>query len=247
MSQALARSSPRSRPYSQSVCQGARLTAHPVSSPLLSVLTNHVAAMDLVGPVLTEPVSQQSVAVAARYLFRQAGAGAATVHSAVCHHDPDLLHPGQLAAGGVAPQPHPVSTALHCAVTTPHKRHVPAGPAAGAHRSSARARRYFPLCSTRWSSNASRRPPAPSWSAQPQVLVSAAVSVQTDGHEDQLGACRVSDILVSSNQWHCLPCVKPWLARWRLSASHSWSPPTSQPSSRRRTRPWRTGSSRPRP
>ena len=34
--------------------------------------------MDLAGPVLTEPVSQQSVAVAARYLFRQGGAGAAS-------------------------------------------------------------------------------------------------------------------------------------------------------------------------
>ena len=75
--------------------------------------------MDLAVPVLTEPVSQQSVAVVARYLFQQAGAGAATVYSGVCHHDPDRLHPGQLAAGGVAPQPHPVSTALHCAVTTP--------------------------------------------------------------------------------------------------------------------------------
>merc|ERR1711952_582683 len=218
MSQALARSSPCSRPYSQSVCQGARLTAHPVSSPLLSVLTNHVAAMDLVGPVLTEPVSQQSVAVAARYLFRQAGAGAASVHSAVCHHDPDLLHPGQLTAGGVAPRPHPVSTALHCAVTTPHKRHVPAGPAAGAHRPSPQARRYFPLC-----------------------------SAQTNGHKDQLGSRPVSDLLVSSNQWHCLPCVRPWLAGWRLSASPSWSPPSPQPSSRRRTRPWRTSTSRPRP
>jgi hypothetical protein len=120
MSPALARSCPRSRPCSQSVCWGARLTAHPVSSP--SGLTNHVAAMDLAGPVLTEPVSQLSVAAAARYLFRQVGAGAATVHSAVCHHDPDRLHPGQLTAGGVAPQPHPVSTALHCAVTTPHRR-----------------------------------------------------------------------------------------------------------------------------
>ena len=70
--------------------------------------------MDLAGPVLTEPVSQQSVAVAARYLFRQGGAGAATVHIAVCHHDSDRLHPGQLAAGGVAPRPHPVSTALRC-------------------------------------------------------------------------------------------------------------------------------------
>ena len=62
--------------------------------------------------------------------------------------------------------------------------------------------------------------------AQPQVLVSAAVSLQTDGHEDQLGSRPVSDLLVSSNQWHCLPCVRPWLAGWRLSASPSWSHPS---------------------
>merc|ERR1711952_264458 len=83
--------------------------------------------------------------------------------------------------------------------------------------------------------------------AQPQVLVSAAVSLQTDEREDQLGSRPVSDLLVSSNQWHCLPCVRPWLAGWRLSASPSWSPPSPQPSSRRRTRPWRTSTSRPRP
>ena len=70
-----------------------------------------MAAMDLAGPVLTDAVSQQSMSVAARYLFRQAGAGAATVHSAVCHHDPDRLHPGQLAAGGVAPRH--TQSALH--------------------------------------------------------------------------------------------------------------------------------------
>ena len=88
---------------------------------VVPVLASQVVVTDLAAPMLAEPVSQQSVAGAARYLMRQAGAGAATVHSAVCHHDPDRLHPGQLAAGGVAPQPHPVSTALHCAVTTPHK------------------------------------------------------------------------------------------------------------------------------
>jgi len=68
--------------------------------------------MDLAVPVLTEPVSQQSVAVVARYLFQQAGAGAATVYSAVCHHDPDRLHPGQLAAG--AWHPGHTQSALHC-------------------------------------------------------------------------------------------------------------------------------------
>ena len=57
------------------------------SPPGIISLTNQVAAMDLAGPVLTEAVSQQSVAVAARYLFREAGAGAGTVHNAVCHRD----------------------------------------------------------------------------------------------------------------------------------------------------------------
>ena len=68
--------------------------------------------MDLAGPVLTDAVSQQSMSVAARYLFRQAGAGAATVYSGVCHHDPDRLHPGQLAAG--AWHPGHTQSALHC-------------------------------------------------------------------------------------------------------------------------------------
>ena len=80
--------------------------------------------------MLAEPVSQQSVAGAARYPMRQAGAGAATVLSAVYHHDPDRLHSGQLAAGGVASRPHPSLTVS--TVPTPHRRHVPTGPAAAA-------------------------------------------------------------------------------------------------------------------
>ena len=85
---------------------------------------------DLATPMLAEPFSQQSVDGTARYLMQQADAGAATVHSAVCHNDPDRLHPGQVAAVGVASQPHPflpVST-----VPIPHRPHVPARPAAGA-------------------------------------------------------------------------------------------------------------------
>ena len=41
------------------------------------------------------------------------------VHSAICHHDPDRLHPGQLATVGGASWPHPclpVST-----VPDPHR------------------------------------------------------------------------------------------------------------------------------
>ena len=136
------------------------------------------------GPVLTDAVSQQSMSVAARYLFRQAGAGAATVYSGVCHHDPDRLHPGQLAAGGVAPRPHPVSTALRCdhssqttcscwtccrsssPLAPPRHGGIfhcvrPAGAAmpAGGQQEAASTKLVSP--------------------AQPQVLVSAAVSVQT--------------------------------------------------------------------
>ena len=63
--------------------------------------------------------------------------------------------------------------------------------------------------------------PAPSL-----ILCCCICAVQTDGHEDQLGSRLVSDLLVSSNQWHCLPCVRPWLAGWRLSASPSWFSPS---------------------
>ena len=37
--------------------------------------------------------------------MRQAGAGAATVLSAVCHHDPDRLHPGHIPASHSALYP----------------------------------------------------------------------------------------------------------------------------------------------
>ena len=85
---------------------------------------------DLAAPMLAEPISQQSGAGAALYLMRQPGAGASTVCGAVCHHDPDHLHPGPLATVGVAFRPHPrlpVST-----VPTAHRRHAPDGPASGA-------------------------------------------------------------------------------------------------------------------
>ena len=63
--------------------------------------------MDLAVPVLTEPVSQQSVAVAAH-----------------CFGKWELVPPLSTVLSVtmtqiVAPRPHPVSTALHCAVTTP--------------------------------------------------------------------------------------------------------------------------------
>ena len=75
---------------------------------VVPVLASQVVVTDLAAPMLmAEPVSQQSVAGAVRYLMQQAGAGAATVHSAVCHHDPDRLQPGQLATGVIASWPHP--------------------------------------------------------------------------------------------------------------------------------------------
>ena len=139
MSPAPARSCPRSRPCSQSVCRGARLAAHPASSRAHSCacpfLASQVVVTELTAPMLAEPVSQQSVTRAARYRIQQAGAGAATVLSAVCHHVPDRLHLGQLAAVGMAPQPHPRLPVSTVPTPTPHRRHAPsldAAVAAGA-------------------------------------------------------------------------------------------------------------------
>ena len=134
--------------------------------------------------MLAEPVSQQSVAGTARYPMRQAGAGAATVHSAVCHHDPDRLHPGQLAAGGVASRLHPrlpVST-----VPTLHRQPVPIGPAAAAGLA---ARPGLGDIPHGVQPAGAARPAGGRWhqSGQLQVLLSAVVSVQTKGREDQLG------------------------------------------------------------
>ena len=99
---------PCSRPCFQSVgWQPIRRHLLPI---VVSALASQVVVRGLAAPMLAKPVSQQSVAGAAWYLMRQAGAGAATVYGAVCHHDPDRLHPGQFATGAVAPRPHPVST-----------------------------------------------------------------------------------------------------------------------------------------
>ena len=138
--------------------------------------------MDLAAPMLAEPISQQSVAGAARYPMRQAGAGAATALRAVCHHDPDRLHPGQLAAGGVASRLHPrlpVST-----VPTLHRQPVPIGPAAAAGLAARPRLGDIPR---------GVQPPGtalPAGGCQHQagqLQVSAAASVQTDGREDQFG------------------------------------------------------------
>ena len=104
-SPAPARSCPRSR---RSVSlPGSEAGSPPgvISCPLLCLSlparwSSHLAAL-----MLAEPVSQQSVAGAARYPMRQAGAGAATVLSAVCHHDPDRLHPGHIPASQSALYP----------------------------------------------------------------------------------------------------------------------------------------------
>ena len=74
---------------------------------VVPVLASQVVITDLAAPMLmAEPVSQQSVAGAVRYLMLQVGAGAATVNSAVCLHDPDRLHPCQVAAVGMASRVH---------------------------------------------------------------------------------------------------------------------------------------------
>ena len=120
--------------------------------------------MDLAGPVLTEAVSQQSVPWLRAICFgkRELVPALYTMLSVTVTKIISTL--ASLLQG--AWHPGHTQSALLCAVTTPHKRHVPAGPVARAPLPSPRARRYFPLCSARWSSNASRRPAAPSWSAQ---------------------------------------------------------------------------------
>ena len=87
MSPASVRSCPGSRLCSQSVCRVARLAAHLASIRAhVPVLASQVVITGLAALTLAEPISS-----------------AATVHSAVCHHDPDRLHPGQLAAGAWHP------------------------------------------------------------------------------------------------------------------------------------------------
>ena len=181
MSPAPARSCPCVRPCSPSVCWGVRLAAHLASScahscacPCQPVITDLAAPM-----LMAEPVSQQSVAGAVRYLMRQAGAGAATVHNAVCRHDPDRLHPGQLATVAWTSWPHPflpVST-----VSNPHRHHVPARPAAGAVLLLAPDTAAFLTVFSPLVQHCQHQ------AGQPQVPVSAVVSVQADGCEGQLG------------------------------------------------------------
>ena len=141
------------------------------------VLARQVVVTDLAAPMLAEPISQQSGAGAALYLMRQPGAGASTVCGAVCHHDPDHLHPGPLPTVGMAFRPHPrlpVST-----VPTPHR------PAAGAglavpHRLGDTPRSVQPTDAALPAGGCKHQAGPPH--------VSAAVPVQTDGCEDQLVA-----------------------------------------------------------
>ena len=148
----------------------------------MPVLASQVVVTDLAAPMLAEPVSQQSVAGAVWYLMRQAGTGATSVYGAVCHHDPDRLHPSQPAEGVVISRPPPrlpVST-----VPTPHRQHVPAAPAAAAGLTARPRLGDIPR---------GVQPPGaalPAGGCQHQagqLQVSAAASVQTDGREDQFG------------------------------------------------------------
>ena len=159
------------------------------------VLARQVVVTDLAAPMLAEPISQQSGAGAALYLMRQPGAGASTVCGAVCHHDPDHLHPGPLATVGMAFRPHPclpVST-----VPTPHRQHVPAGPAAGAGLAVPPRLGDTPR-SVQLAGAALPAGGRQHQAGQPHV--SADVPVQTDGCEDQLGALP-SGPVVSSDHW----------------------------------------------
>ena len=70
--------------------------------------------MDLAVPVLTEPVSQQSVAVVAHYLFQQAGAGAATALSTVLSVTMTQIVSTLASSLGGAWHPSHTQSALHC-------------------------------------------------------------------------------------------------------------------------------------
>ena len=147
--------------------QGSEAGSPPGVPTVVPVLASQVVVTDLAAPMLAEPVSQQSVDGAARYLrwYRHCP-----------HHDPDRLHPGQLAAEAVAPQPHPCHP-VSTVPTPPTCSHWTCSSRSWS-LCSPRTQRHSSLCSARCCSTASRRPPAP---------VSVAVSVQTDGCEDQLG------------------------------------------------------------
>ena len=186
MSLALARSCPRSRLCSRQSAreQGWQPTRRHLVPTVVPVHASQVDVTDLAAPILmAEPVSQQSVAGAARYLMRLAVTGAVPVHSAVCYHGPDRLQPGQLVAGGgIASGPHPrlpVST-----VPTPLRRHVPTGLAAEPCLAARPRHSGIPHC-VRSAGAALPAGGCQHQAGQPQV--SAAVSVQTDGHGDQLG------------------------------------------------------------
>ena len=97
------------------------------------------------------------------------------------------------------------------------------------------------LCSARWCSTASKRQPAPRWSAPSSSLQSLSKLMDVQA---SLGSCPVANLLVSSDHWLADP---GWLAGQRLSAFPSWASSFSPPSSQWRTWLWRTSSSRGRP
>ena len=99
--------------------QGSEAGSPPGVPTVVPVLASQVVVTDLAAPMLAEPVSQQSVAGAVWYLMRQAGTGATSVYGAVCHHDPDRLHPSQPAEGVVISRPPP--RLPFSTVPTPHR------------------------------------------------------------------------------------------------------------------------------
>ena len=84
--------------------QGSEAGSPPGVPTVVPVLASQVVVTDLAATMMAGPNRQKSLAGTVRYLMQQADAGAATVHSAVCHHDPDRLHlhPHKLAVGGLA-------------------------------------------------------------------------------------------------------------------------------------------------
>ena len=191
--------------------------------------------------MLAEPVSQQSVAGTARYPMRQAGAGAATALRAVCHHDPNRLHPGQLAAVGVASWPHPclpVSTVPDPHMFPPDLLQELVSLLAPDTATSITV--FSPLVQHCQQEAASTKLVSPKFQS-PLLSLSKLMDVKTSSGSRPVA---VANLLVSSDHWLA---DLGWLAGQRSSAFPSLASSSSPPSSQQRTRLWRTCYSRGRP
>ena len=118
--------------------------------------------MDLAASMLAEPVSQQSVAGAERYLMRQEGVGGATVYGAVVIMTQIVSTLATLLQGAWHLGHTPASqSALYPLLTNDM---FPLDLVQKLVSLLARTQQHSSLCSARWCSTASRRRPGPSWS-----------------------------------------------------------------------------------